>query len=156
MTNCVSNSPNGQKQNDKINRGYFGQDSTTLCTGWYYVVDSSNNYKRQLYKSNEVYFLNPKPIVTAKNVKASEINENWLDNKQYFWLTMRLDKEGAENWRYATRASIMKKLAFIIDNRLLQVVTVNSEMTNGVAVFARDGFSRKEVEEFKAILETEK
>jgi preprotein translocase subunit SecD len=120
------------------------------------VVDTPNGYKRQLLKPDEVYFLDPKPIMTAKNIKASEIHENWLNNKQYFWLTMRLDKEGTENWSYATRVAIAKRLAFIIDNRLLQVVTVKSQMTDGIAVLARADFSKQEVENFKTILENEK
>ena len=131
-------------------------DGAVLYTGWYYVVDTPNGYKRQLDKSDIVYYLDPKPIITAKNVKASEIHENWLNNKQYFWLTMRLDKQGAENWSYATLKSITKKLAFILDNRLLQVVTVNSQMTDGITVLNRGDYSRKETEDFKAIIESEK
>jgi hypothetical protein len=131
-------------------------DSTILYTGWYFVIDTPTGYKRQLLQSDEVYFLNSKPIMTAKNIKASEIHENWLNNEQYFWLTMRLDKEGTEKWSYATRVAITKRIAFVIDNQLLQVVTVNSQMTDGIAVLARADFSRQEVEDFKAILENEK
>ena len=166
LTSSADNNSANQKNGDRLLQNpenhikdrpdILRPDSTILYTGWYYVVDTPNGYKRQLLKSDEVYFLDPKPIMTAKNVKASEIHENWLNNKQYFWLTMQLDKEGTENWSYATRVAITKRLAFIIDNRLLQVVTVESQMTDGIAVLARADFSRQEVEDFKTILENEK
>jgi preprotein translocase subunit SecD len=108
-----------------------------------------------LDKSDEIYYLNPKPIITAKNVKISEIQENWLNSKQYFWLTMRLDKKGTKSWSYATLSSIMKKLAFIVDNKLLQVVKVNSQVTEGITVLSRNEYSRQEIENFKLIIERE-
>lgn len=69
---------------------------------------------------------------------------------------MWLDKKGKKNWSYATRASIMKKLAFVLDNTLLQVVTVQSQITEGVAVLSLSDISRQEMEEFKAIIERDK
>ena len=131
-------------------------DSTILYTGWYYVVDTPNNYKRQLDKSDEIYYLDPKPIITAKNVTTFEIYESSYNNKKEFGLTMRLDKEGTENWSYATQKAIMNKLAFILDNRLLQVATVNSQITGGVTALNRRGYSIQELESFKTIIESER
>ena len=51
-------------------------DTTYLYTAWYYVVDSPTNFKRQLDKSDETYFLDPKPIVVAKNITSFEIYES--------------------------------------------------------------------------------
>jgi len=131
-------------------------DSTVLYTGWYYVVDTSNGYKRQLDKSEETYYLDPKPIVTAKNITTFEIYESSYNNKKYFGLTMRLDKAGTENWSIATAKAITRKLAFVLDNRLLQVATVNSQITAGVTALNRGGYSREELENFKTIIESEK
>ena len=69
---------------------------------------------------------------------------------------MRLGKEGTENWSYATQKAIMKKLAFILDNRLLQVATVNSQITGGITALNRRDYSRQELENFKIIIESEK
>jgi hypothetical protein len=50
----------------------------------------------------------------------------------------------------------MKKLAFILDNRLLQVATVNSQITGGITALNRRDYSRQELENFKIIIESEK
>ncbi len=130
-------------------------DSTVLYTGWYYVVDTPNSYKRQLDKSDEIYYLDPKPIITAKNVTTFEIYESNTD-KKYIGLAMRLDKEGTENWSNATQKAIMKKLAFILDNRLLHVGTVYSQITGGVTALNRGSYSRQELESIRTIIESEK
>ena len=69
---------------------------------------------------------------------------------------MRLDKEGTENWSYATQKAIMKKLAFVLDNELLQVATVKSQITGGVTVLNRGDYSRQELENFKTVIESER
>ena len=43
---------------ESTGRGTF---DTTLQTGWYYVVDLDNSYKRQIQKSKISYFIDPKP-----------------------------------------------------------------------------------------------
>lgn len=164
LTSCVDNAK--QKVGDRLledpehhikdSPDILKHDSTVLYTGWYYVVDTPNNYKRQLDKSDETYYLDPKPIVTAKNVTTFKIYESSYQNKKEFSLEMRLDKEGTENWSYATQKAIMNKLAFILDNRLLQVATVNSQITGGVTALNRGDYSRQELENFKTIIESEK
>lgn len=166
LAGCADNRPAEQKIGDRLledpehyvkdSHDILKQDSTVLYTGWYYVVDRPNGYKRQLDKSDETYYLDPKPIITAKNVTTFEIYESNHNGKKYFGLTMRLDKEGTEKWSYATQKSIMKKLAFILDNRLLQVATVYSQITGGVTAINRGDYTRQELENFKTIIESEK
>ena len=166
MTGCADNTSSKQKIGDRLledpehhikdSPNILKHDSTILYTGWYYVVDTPNNYKRQLDKSDETYFLDPKPIVTAKNIKAFEIYEGSYNNKKYFGLTMRLDKEGTENWSNATHRAVGNKLAFVLDNRLLQVAMVNSQITGGVTALNRLDYSRQELENFKTIIESER
>jgi len=122
LTSYTDNSPSEREYHIKDSRYILKYDSTTLYTGWYYVVDSSNSFKRQLNKSDETYYLDPKPIVKAKNIATFDIYESNYDGKKYFGLTMRLDKEGTENWSSATRKAEMTgmRLAFILDNILLQ------------------------------------
>jgi hypothetical protein len=133
-------------------------DSNILYTGWYYVIDTLNDYKRQLDKSNEIYYIDPKPIVSAKNFATFEIYEAGSNDKKYLGLTMRLDKYGTESWSYATRRADMNyiPLAFILDNRLLQVAKVNSQITGGVTALNRGVYTREELENFKTIIESEK
>ena len=131
-------------------------DSTILYTGWYYVVDTDNGFKRQLYKSTDSFFIDPTPIVVAKNFTTFEIYESNAGGQKYIGLTMRLDKAGTENWSVATGKSIGKQLAFVLDNQLLQVAKVNSQITVGVTALNRADYSRAEIENFKTIIESER
>lgn len=131
-------------------------DSTILYTGWYYIVDIDNGFKRQLDKSTDTFFIDPKPIVTAKNFTKFEIYESNAGGQKYIGLTIRLDEKGTENWSIATEKAIGKQLAFILDNRLLHVPKVNSQITAGVTALNRADYSRAELENFKTIIESEK
>jgi len=132
------------------------QDSTSLYTGWYYIVDTANRFERQLDKSSQTFFINPNPIVTAKNFTTLEIYESSAAGHKYLGLTMRLDKKGTEQWSTATGISIGKQLAFILDNKLLHVATVMSQITAGVTALNRGNYTRQELEKFKGIIENEK
>ena len=131
-------------------------DSTILYTGWYYIVDTDNGFKRQLDKSTDTFFIDPKPIVVAKNFTTFEIYESNAGGQKYIGLTMRLDEAGTENWSVATEKAIGKQLALILDNRLLHVAKVNSQITAGVTALNRGDYSRAELENFKTIIESER
>ncbi len=166
LTGCADNSSANPKIGDRLledpehhikdSSDILKHDSTILNTGWYYVVDTPNGYKRELDKSDETFYLDPKPIVTAKNIITFEIYEGNYKYKKYFGLTMRLDKEGTENWSNATYKAVGNKLAFVLDNRLLQVAMVNSQITGGVTALNRRDYSRQELESFKTIIENER
>ena len=94
--------------------------------------------------------------MTAKNFTTFEIYESNAGGQKYIGLTMRLDQTGTENWSVATEKSIGKQLAFILDNRLLQVAKVNAQITAGVTALNRGDYSRAELENFKTIIESEK
>jgi hypothetical protein len=131
-------------------------DSTILYTGWYYIVDTDNGFKRQLDKSTDTFFIDPKPIVVAKNFTTFEIYESNAGGQKYIGLTMRLDEQGTENWSVATEKAIGKQLAFILDNKLLYIAKVNSQITAGVTALNRGDYSKAELENFKTIIESEK
>jgi preprotein translocase subunit SecD len=168
LTTCTGNSTTKSKTKTddtlrevpehhvKDNQEISNHDSTILHTGWYYVIDTANGVERRLDKSSQTFFLDPLPIVTAKNFTSFEIYESNADGHKYLGLTLRLDKEGTENWSSATANSIGKQLAFVLDNRLLQVARVNSQITAGVTALNRGDYTREELENFKTIIKNEK
>ncbi len=124
-----------------------------LYTGWYYIADINNGYKRQLDKSHDYYFIDPKPIVIAKNFKRLEIYNN---KEEVFEMLIQLDETGTKAWSIATDKYVGKKLAFILDNRLLEADYVNSQITAGVTALIRGDYTKAELENFKIIIESEK
>jgi preprotein translocase subunit SecD len=165
LTSCLQNGsqtktggrlPEDPEHHIKDNSNTTKHDSTILYTGWYYIVDTDNGFKRKLEKSSETFFINPKPIVTAKNFTTFEIYESKAGGQKYVGLTMRLDKIGTENWSVATGKAIGKQLAFILDDRLLHVAEVNSQITAGVTALIREDYSKAELENIKTSIESEK
>jgi len=140
--------------------GYFsakGQVNATpdsrLKTGWYYIVNTDNGYKRQLDQDTAFYFIKPNPIITAKNITNLDI---YKDNYGGIGLSMKLDDSGTKFWSEATNKAIGKQLAFIFDNKLLHVPKVNSQITGGITALNRDIYSVNELETIKAAIEKEK
>ena len=151
-----NNIPKVSENQIKVNPQTTQYDSIILYTGWYYIVDAENGIKRQLDKSDDTFFIDPKPIVVAKNFTTFEIYENYAGGQKNIGLTMWLDKQGTESWSVATEKAIGKQLAFILDNRLLYVAKVNSQITAGVTALNRGNYSKSELENFKTIIESEK
>ena len=154
LTNC-SGSNLRTKSNNKehYNTDTIKLDSTYLETGWYYIVDNDNNFQRQLDKSNDTFFIDPRPIVTAKNFMKFEIYTSRYGD---VGLSILLDKKGTKNWSIATEKAIGNYLAFILDNKLLQVARVNSQITVGVTALNRGDYSKEELEKIRTIIENEK
>ncbi len=163
LTSCVNSADAETKAGNKLledpqhhienSSGILKQDSAFLYTGWYYLSDTPNGYKRQLDKSTEIYFLDRTPITTAKNFTTLEIYES---SQKYLGLAMRLDEEGTKIWSIATQRSVGKQLAFILDNKLLQVAKVNSQIKGGMTALNRGDYSKEELENFKTIIESER
>lgn len=163
---CINNGPPGRHERpDNIafsapehfikKNKQIKNDSTILYTGWYFIVETDSGIKRQLDKSTRIYSIHPKAIVTAKNFTRLEIYESNAGGQKYLGLSMQLDKEGTKNWSMATEKTIGRHLAFILDNRLLQVAKVNSQITAGMTALNRGDYTRQELENFRTIIERE-
>lgn len=131
-----------------------GQDSM-LKTGWYYVSDNETNYKRQLDKTSEFYFIDPNVIVPVEQFNKLELTESRYDNEKYPMLIIRFDSTGTDNWSLATEKSIGGKLALIINDKLVIASKVNSQITAGVSAINRSDYSQQDLEEILKTIETE-
>lgn len=154
LTSCSNNNrtmrlPNYYKEVINISI----KDTTFLSTGWYYIENVDTVFQRQLDKSDKIYYINPLPIVNAKNITTVKIYKG-KDSK--LGLVMRLDKEGTEKWRIATEQSIGGRLAFILDNQLLYVPIVNSPIWGGTTALNRGGDTKEELKRIKKIIQKEK
>ncbi len=127
-----------------------------MITGWYYISEIEQGFKLQLENSKEYFFIDPTPIVTAKNFTTLEIYESNAGGKKHIGLTIRLDKSGTKKWSLATEKSVGKKLAFILDNKLIYTLHINSQITGGTTALNRGDLTIEQLEEIKRILEKEK
>ena len=147
LTSCeTTNQRNNDKQDAKV---VLANSDSTLQTGWYYIKDS-DGLKRQLDRDTTWYSIDPTPIVTAKNIEAIEIYES---NFGDVGLSMQLDSEGTKVWSEATDRAAGKQLAFILDDKLLHVPRVNSQIIVGMTALNRGIYSRQDLERFKKRIE---
>lgn len=130
---------------------HFGtQTPENLKTGWYYLTESGNGIEKTLDRTDEIYFIDPNPIVTVDNFTDLEIYQSIENN---FGLTIRLDKKGAKRWSVATGKSIGKKLALIIDNKLYFTPTVNAQIDVGITALNRGDLTEEELKVIKKKIE---
>jgi preprotein translocase subunit SecD len=125
---------------------------STLQTGWYHIVDTESGWKRQLERDSIFYSIDSVAIVTAGNIVKFEIYQNAYGNNG---LSMKFDKNGADAWSIATRTAANKgsKLAFVLDDRLIEVANVTFEISNGMAALNRGIFTKEELQEIQKQIE---
>lgn len=124
-----------------------------LQTGWYYISDKETDFKRQLDKSSETYYIDPNIIVSVQQFDKMEVSENNSQNEKFSMLTIRFDKEGTEAWSIATEKSIGGQLAMIINDKLVIAPRVNAQITGGISAINRTDYSIKELNEILTTLE---
>ncbi len=125
---------------------------STLKTGWYYIADTDNGFKRQLDQTTEYYFIDPSVIVPLEQFEKLELT----DNKDNFpMLIIRFDKNGTNSWSIATEKAIDKNLALIINDKLVATPKVNSQITAGVSALSRTGYDKQDLDEILKTIEAE-
>jgi hypothetical protein len=126
---------------------------STLITGWYYISDIDSGFVRQLDKTDEFYTIDPFPIITAEDMTTLSVEKNNWDET---YLLIKLGIEGTELWRTATKKAIGGNLALIVNDKLLCVPQVHSEITAGVSALGRMEYSKEEYEKIKRTIEDNK
>jgi len=124
-----------------------------LMTGWYYISDVDSGFTRQLDKTNDFYKINPFPIATAEDMVKLSIN---TDNRDNLYLSIKFGERGTDSWSVATKRSIGKQLALIVDDKLLCTPLVNMQITGGNAALGRTNYTKEDLEKVKQAIENNK
>jgi preprotein translocase subunit SecD len=96
-----------------------------LATGWYAVSEQPTNYKRQADRTNQVYYIDPAPVVSVKHFKRLKLSESRFMSKNYPVLVINFDDTGTVAWKTAINSALHTKFALIIDNKLIVAPTVS-------------------------------
>lgn len=155
-TNCT-----GQRKHDKtkqidINSVYEKNIADSiLATGWYYLSETEPGFKMKLDKSEEFYFVDPKPILVKEHFDKVEIFETDFQGQydDYIGLSIRINKKYIDLWADATGKSIGKRLGLIIDNKLVNAPQVNARIEGGATALNREVYTSEELEKFKNLIE---
>lgn len=123
---------------------------SVLVSGWYYITEDSSGFKRELDKTEEIYFINPRPIIVKEHFEKLELFETDFkgDYPDYTGLKMQIHENFANIWADATGKSIGKKLGFIINNKLVSAPSVNGRIEGGMSSINRDVYSKEDLEDF--------
>lgn len=137
----------------EISKNEVKQEDGYLQTGWYYLSNKESGIARKLKGTEELVYLDPKPIATVKNFSNIEIYQS---NSGDFGLTIKLDKEGTKAWSVATGKSIGEKLALVIDDQVFYTPTVNSQIDFGITALNRGDLTEVELRNLQNKIEKEK
>ena len=152
---------NGQRKSDKtkpidLNSVYEKNIAdSVLATGWYYISDTEPGFKMKLDKTEEIYFVDPKPILVKDHFDKVEIFETDFQGQyeDYIGLSIRINKKYVDLWAEATGKSIGKRLGLIIDYKLVNAPQVNARIEGGMTALNRGVYTREELEEFMKLIE---
>lgn len=124
---------------------------STLATGWYYISDSKKGFKRQLDKTDIFYFVLPKPVLVKEHFDKMEIYEpnDFKGSEDYpFGIRIQIHRNYEKQWEYVTGNSNGKRLALIIDNKLVNAPMINARIMGGKSSLNRGVYSKAELESF--------
>ena len=159
LTSAVS--CNVKKKSDKIKdinlESVYEQNikDSVLATGWYYIIETENGFKRQLDKTEEFYFIDPKPILVKEQFGKLEIYKTDFQgqSEDYVGLSIQVNKDYKSLWANATEKSTGKRLGLVINDQLVNAPMVNTKIDNGMSSLNRVVYDRNELEDFKRQME---
>jgi preprotein translocase subunit SecD len=134
------NQPSGEIASASLEKIYKENiSSSTLQTGWYYVLqDTISNFARGLKETRLefsdaawLYYLDPHPVIIKKHFKHMNILKSYTG--RYYQLLIKFDNEGTKLWSDATAKSIDRKVAFIMNDSLINVVRISAQIKVGKA-----------------------
>jgi hypothetical protein len=144
--------------NDNLPNGHYNKYDSTLPSGWYYITETNNGWRRKLYNSSGYFFINPAPIVTAKNFKEVTL----FHEKSCYALFIQLDSIGSKAWALTLLKAKGKKLAFVLDDSLLQTPVIDARFVKDdpreyghILALPCNSYSPTELKKFETIIENE-
>ena len=146
---------NGKRDSDKIKQidleSIYVQNvrDSILVTGWYYIVDDENGFKRQLDKTDDFYVIDPKPILVKAHFGSVKIYKTEFQGREELGLSIQMNRKCYGLWADATEKSIGKHLGLIVDNKLVSAPYVNGRIERGISSLNRGCYDRKELEDFR-------
>ena len=128
---------------------------SVLATGWYYIIEAETGFKRQLDKTEEFYFIDPKPILIKEQFDKLALFKTDFQgqSEDYIGLSIQIDKEYKDLWANATEKSIGKRLGLVINDKLINAPMVNAKIETGMSSLNRKVYDRNELEDFKRQME---
>lgn len=139
---------NNQLNNQNFISTTLNKQNNTLCTGWYYVSTDSTNFIRTLDKTNEKFFINPAPIVTSEHFDKCEIyetNDSKIAQEHQFALSIQIHRRYAFAWTDATTVNQGKRVALIINNKLVSTPMIVGKIDNGASSLDRGIYTENEL-----------
>jgi hypothetical protein len=127
-------------------------DAKKLQTGWYVVVDSSK-FKRVHTRKSSSHFLDWVPLCIVGDFTA----ENIYANKQgSFEMSFTLSEYALKAWKSSCYEDIGMKVAFVLNDQLIDIVKVDKEVKNGLIVLKENAYTEEELKAIKHAIEKEK
>jgi hypothetical protein len=134
------------------------KDSLYLKTGWYMVADDlTKGVPKEIIINgqNQTIYIDPFTQLSVKDIEffylvkdprvASRVN-----------IMMYFNGIGTEKWSVLTEKSIRKQLAFVINNVVVSIPMVQSQIINGISLFDGVDYTPEEMFAIKRLLESQK
>lgn len=134
-------------------------ESDFLSSGLYLINDSLG-IKRAVRGTNNFFLINPKPIISIRNVNKVKLifekNKVYGKTKKRYGLSFQLDQIGKKELENASRDALKnhQKMGLIIQDELVTTPYVSSEITNGL-FFIEMSISKEDLKELEKRIKAE-
>ena len=106
-----------------------------LETGLYLVIPSDScsgvNNKNFIGYLTDTLCLNPKPVITVKDFDLCTIDSTIYGGNEIYSLNIQLKKSAALEFKEITTRNVGKKIAVIVDNKVIMAPVIRDPITNG-------------------------
>lgn len=105
-------------------------------TGLYLVLPEDSctgeNYKHTLESLSDTFCLAQAPIITIKDFKSCTTDSLQLEGKRQYSLNIKLKESAALRFKEFTTENVGKRLAFIIDKKVVMAPVIRDPITSGM------------------------
>lgn len=120
--------------NDITNEVEYVIKNPNLSDGIYELNETGNKFYT-LKDSSKVYSLNQKPYITSKDFKSINMASTQLYLPEEVALNIYFTKKGTKLFSDITRQNLNKKIAYVINNKILSIPNIHAELKGGRSQF---------------------
>jgi preprotein translocase subunit SecD len=108
-----------------------------------YLVNPSDSCSGISNKNSVIYLsdtlcLNPKPVITTNDFESCMIDSSAYGGNEIYSLDIKLKKTAAIKFKEITARNVGKKIAFIIDNKVVMAPVVRDRIPSGLLTVGGD------------------
>jgi hypothetical protein len=130
-----------------ISLSHVQADTSYLSTGFYFIAEEGKPKIKMIKDhSDEIYFINPTPFVSVKNVIQAKLESVKLENGESNNLCLKFNEDGQKDLKEGSSKALKEQIAVVVAGHLLYLIEVNQPITDSTMCIILIGYSKNEMQ----------